>query len=431
MWSQARRLEVIVLFTAFLLVNLAGALFQKTISYHNGKGWEADSYYQTARQFARGEAITGEAPMVFRVGAPFLAARLSPRNLTRGFRIVDVTANALGLVLLVAWLRLYLDNWKTRVILGLLYLLEWDAPNRWIWFFPVHTDPCLWVFLLAGLITAHHLQEAGVAARWPLVFLCGTSFVGVLFREVSLLVPIVVLFARNPVARVDGVGETPRVLRLPPPVFFLPLVCGLAGWLFVRMHVTVTGDYSFVWTAQHWAYSKSPPELAHSWLLAFGPVLFLVIYDWRHAGSFLAGHQFLLVYGLGMAVCGYMGGSDTERLSYWSMPVVYVLLGRALERHRALLRCAPLAGFLAGAQLLSARAFWVIPDFPNDHPARSIPLFTQGMGSHFAFLDLFTYSGARLPELISLVEYLVFGLVLFLWLGARRRRLAARAGDDP
>ena len=78
----------------------------------------------------------------------------------------------------------------------------------------------------------------------------------------------------------------------------------------------------------------------------------------------------------GPIVCGalaYVGGSDTERILGWAAPVVYVLIGRAIEAYWPVLRRHPVAtAALAIVQLLSARVFWPVPvgyDNPQPLPA--------------------------------------------------------------
>lgn len=423
------RLEALILAAAFLAVNVASALFQKPLSYHDGKGFEGVRYFQIAEEFAQGKPIAAEAPFVYRAGTPFLAAHVSKRDLFFSFKAVNIVANILSLALLIVWLRLYVRDWKIRVLLGLMYLLQWDAPPRFLWFSIIHTDPWLWVFLLAGLIGIYHVQHGGPLARRWLAILCATSFVGVMFREVALMIPVALLFAHKPLACADGVSATLKALRWPSIALFLPLVFGAFGLFFVRLHVTQTDTYSFAWTAAHWIYTKSLPNIVHPWLLAFGPMLFLVIYDWRRASGFLAKNQFLLIYLLGFAVLAYIGGSDSERLTFWTMPAVYVLLGRAVEEHRVLLRSTPLILTLAVCQLIASRAFMLTPDFPNEHPARSVPLFTPGLGHDFSYMDTVSILGGRAVEMASLIEYLVFGLILFEWLNHRRRKLTLLSSE--
>ena len=69
-----RRCEVWILAIAFVLVNVVTAATQRPFPFHDREGWEGVNYLAMARQAAEGHfPITGEAPTVFRLGAPVLA----------------------------------------------------------------------------------------------------------------------------------------------------------------------------------------------------------------------------------------------------------------------------------------------------------------------------------------------------------------------
>ncbi len=134
------RLEAITLTVAFLLINLATAATQKPFPFHDREGWEGAIYLEMARQVADDRfPVIDDAPMVYRLGTPAavgLLHRFAGLDLLTGFRLVNGTANALGVILLVVWLRRYLADWRVRTALALAFLLQWDAPVRWLYFFP-------------------------------------------------------------------------------------------------------------------------------------------------------------------------------------------------------------------------------------------------------------------------------------------------------
>ena len=402
-----------------------GAKSQKRISYHDGKGWEGVAYTQVAEQFALHKPIVAEAPMVYRVGTPFLVSKISPDNLLRGFEIVNLLANFVSLALLIVWLRLYLTNWKIRTALGLMFVLQWDTPTRWLWFYPAHTDPMLWVFLLGGLILLNRLQnlELHGSPRPLLIGLCALSFFGVLFREVAIIIPLVLLFLYNPLTKIEGIVGTLKAILRPKLVYFAPLLWGIMALVLLKKLVSQDAGFSFVGTARQLAYTKPVLTYMHGWFLAFGPVLFVLLYRWRSARSFLREHQFMAVYLLFFAIMGYLGGTDTERLLYWSMPVVFVLLGRALEDCKSLLTPAPVLALLISAQLLASRALMLTPDYTEGRVSHSIPIFTP-MGRNAYFMDLFSFHGTPIVALISFLEYLVFGILLLEWFQYRHRALS-------
>ena len=427
------RWELVVLAAAFVLVNLAAAWLQKPISYHDGKGWEGVNYYAVAEQFGDGRrSVEADAPEVYRVGAPWLAGlvhRTTGLGILASFKVVNGVANALTLAGLAAWLRRFVADWRVRTALGLAFVLQWDTPTRWMYFFPAHTDPWMWTFLLAGLLALEGYRRQPTVLR--LAGLAALVAVGVCFREVMLVVACAAPFVGNPLPtagwRATATGETLRCALWPAMLpRLVPLVAGVAALALVRRFVAYQqNNYSFTLTAAHWLYDKPWVTYVHGWFLAYGPGLWLAVFDARRAGRFLATHQHLAVYALAVAVLGDIGGTDTERLLFWSMPVVYVLVGRSLERYVPVLGAGALAT-LAGAQLLASRAvFWPIPDYPADLP-HVWPLFTP-LGRHVPFLDLYGFWELRLFALTSLLTFLAFGAVLGVWLAWRNERMIAVA----
>ncbi len=409
-----------MLTAVFVLVNLAGAAFQKQITYNGGKAWEGEFYYDVAQQYAAGHwRVASEAPLVYRVGTPFLASLLYrhvlPGDLFLCFKIVNLAANALTLALLVAWLRRFVADWRIRTALGLMFLLQWDTPTRWLYFYPAHTDPWMWVFLLGGLLAAERYRDRPTGRRLLLVAVLGA--VGVAFREVVLVVPAAFVFVGS--SWRGGTATIVNALRSFRWRLMIPLLAAVGALLAVRMFARQTNGYSFAATALHFLKDKSPLVYVLSFFLAFGPLLWLPLLFWRQAKEFLMHRQELAAYLAAFALLGFIGGTDTERLLYWSMPVVYVLIGRTLEAHRrTLLRSWWLPTLLAVSQLVASRAvFWPIPDYPANEPYRW-PVFTP-FGRHVAFMELFSFYEPRRMQVVSLAEYLVFG-VLLLWVATRK-----------
>lgn len=430
---HGRRAEAWLLALTFVLVNLLGAWFQPQITKDGGKGWEGIAYYGMADGMARGlRPVAAEAPMIYRVGTPALAALLHHAGADGGdlftaFRVVNLTANALALALLVAWLRRFVGDWRVRAALGLCWLLQWDTPTRWLWFYPAHADPWMWVFLLAGLLAVDTCRADGggpTPARLARVAVLGA--VGVLFREVVAVVPLALLFVNNPLRRAP-VGGGRWQVQFPHPALALPLVVTLLVFLALRRggFVRQTDDYAFARTVLHWLHAKRPWIYVHGWLAAFGPaVLALTLAGWRQGWAFLRGRQDLALYLAVFTVLGQVGGTDTERLLYWTMPVVFLLAGRALEANRAAVNGSPaLVAALVLAQLLTTRALlWPIPDYPD--PAANphvLPLLTP-IGPRVPYLDLFSFFAPRRIEFALLASNLAALGLLLAWLARRARR---------
>ena len=408
--------EVLIVVALFALTNLVSALRQKPITYDAGLAWERD-YYLVAAEFAGLGPIAAQAPFVYRLGTPWIVSRISPGNLVHGFKVLNITASFVASLLLLFWLGGFLEDWKIRVLLVTLFLIQWDAPPRIVYHRPVHCDTMYFVFVLVGLLAirryrAHpsHLLLGGLVVL---------SFVGAMFREIVMIVPVCFLAIHQPFACVGPPGDREIRVRMPPLRHWLPLLAGASGFLLAHSVAHSTNDYSFLATILDFLYTKPALGYLQAWFLAYGPVLFIIIYDWRKARAYLAENQHFLLFLATGAWLGFFGGTDTERLLYWSMPCMYILLGRAIGHHRPVLTRWPVALTFILGQAMTSRVLWTTPDYPTDYP-HTFPILQQ-FGSHVQFLDLFSWDGFRYKELLSMAQFAIYGTVI-LWVMRRLER---------
>ncbi len=414
--------EQILVITIFVIVSILSYLHQERISHNSGKGWDGVEYYSMAEQFSHGQLPHAGAPFVYRIGTPFLASLVPTDRLLDAFWFVNLLANAVTVLLLFVFLRMHLSNWRIRVILLALFMLQWHGPVRFVFYYPAYTDPFSFSFLLAALILVTKLKEEFTLTRSLALGI--VIFIGTLFREVVFLVAVTVPFIANPIdARIfqwEGLKDKLKALGIG---HFLPLLFGLSGIMLTHLIATKTNDYSFARTVYEWAYEKPFLTYVQSWLIAFGPVLAILLYDIKDCWAFLMRQQHLFVLLLGCAVLAWIGGTDTERILYWSMPVVYVLIGKAMHDKSTVLLSLPFIVVLSVLQAISQRIFWAIPDFPNPFPHK-LPFLTP-WGESFPSLDLYAYHGERLIEAVSLLQYLLCLGCLLLWMHNRSVRIKA------
>lgn len=210
------------------------------------------------------------------------------------------------------------------------------------------------------------------------ILLC---FLGALFRESVLVVPLAAFLASR--------GKA-----------WLPLAAGALGVGLTHFLAHQSDGYSFARTVGQWAYNKPLPVYVHGLFIAFGPALVLSLVFWRTALAWLKEQPTLAWTLVGFLILGWVGGSDTERIVYWAMPVVYPLLGVILEKH-TLPREFLFA--LAACQLLSHRIFWTLPDYPGPYP------------------DLWSYQARRVVQVTGLAVHLTATALLAYWLQRTRR----------
>jgi hypothetical protein len=405
----------------FLVTNVASQVFQHPITYHNGQSFDGVFYYQVAYQISQGSAIRSEGPFVYRIGTPFLVALFSPNHLLFGFKAVNILANLLAALLFTVWLRLYLDGWRIRILLVALFITQWHGPVRFTYYDPTYTDPWLFVFLLIGLIAIQRIKS-NPSYLW-VAGLGLISFVGVLFREIVMILPITLLFITNPLS---GWGEIPnttpgqkfwKLLKKPYYPFILPVLLGLAGFLWTHRMASQTNDYSFFKTALDWAYDKPFLTYLHAYFITFGPLIVLPLFGWRKSLQFLWEHQYLAVFLLGMMFIGWIGGSDTERFLFWAMPVVYLLIGLFLQENKDRLNSPGLILLLVVSTICSQRLVWTVPDYPNSFPTPT-PILSI-LSSRFQYLDLWSFFAARPIQAISFLQYSLLSVALLVWLRLR------------
>jgi hypothetical protein len=418
--------ECVICVAGFFLITLLSNHFQTRITYNDGKGWDGAFYYTMAQEAANREGIHTDGPYVYRVGLPILAAMVDKSDLLLGFKRANIVFNLSILCLFMLWLMIYLSDWRLRCLLTLMLLMHWLGPLRFISFYPATTDNAQYAFLLLGLIGIHAARTREVMGT---ILVAITVFIGTFFRETVVLAGFAMIFLGNPI-RFERMGRNlaelrfKDVVRLPKPIYFMPMIAGICALICTHLMVHKTeGGYSFLRTAVGWAYDKPILTYVHAVFIVFGPAIVLVIFNWRKSQSFLESNQPFLAFAAAAFVLAYIGGSDTERIMFMAVPVLYILIGKAIEDNRYILSSVPLLLTLCLSQMVSERVFWTIPDFPNPHRT-PLPVLTP-LSSNFQYLDLFSYFGKRTIEVVSIAEYLLLACVLILWLNNRSQHISA------
>lgn len=381
--------------------------------------WDSDEYYVLAEQLAAGAPVTASAPYAYRVLTPWIVARCCAANIQRGFLIVNLVAGVLSALTLTYWLRRYVGDWRVRVLLAAAYIWEWHSPVRFPFYYPAYVDPLLLAFLPLGLECVERVAERpGPVNAGLLVAVTG---LGVVAREMMMLVPLCAFFHRRLTSR--GPARWTRIAAL-------AALFALAGgaYLATQRGTMPRVSYSFLEAVGYHLRHKPIFSLALTWFMTFGPIVALALYDWRESGRLLVGERHLGAYLLACALFAYVGGHDTERYLIWAAPVVYVLIGRAIIRHRRALSSTGLIAALAVAQLVSARVFWGIPDPTETVTALSdvpgLPSKIESMLNRLFVVDSFHWNlwsnfGSRPFHLLLLALYAAFSALVIVWMRSR------------
>src|SRR5688572_21202433 len=265
---------------------------QDRIAINDGRGYDGSHYYELARQLVDGERPSGESRFVRRIGTPLLASRGSPDDLVASLFVINAVAAVLSTLLLYAWLGRYVASRWLRMALVLLHATHWLHLVRVTTFYPVLVDACAQACCFAGLIGIASYEEH--PRRWMLSAISLLAAGGVWFREVVLLIPLTLLFVRTSGTAAPSASFRSR-FALPRARLWIPLVLAMASLGLLESFVVAT-DPAFS-ESEHLlgrAASRSVLPYVLGWLVAFGPMLAVILFDWRHTLDFLRRHQWML-----------------------------------------------------------------------------------------------------------------------------------------
>lgn len=392
----------IAIVAAIVAVGLAT---QEPIAVNGGRGYDGSNYYEFAEQLRAGERPAGPARFVRRIGTPIVAALSGVDNLISAFRIVNICAVLASTLLLVGWLRRYLDSFALRVAVVCVFATHWLQLVRFTVFYPVLVDAWSQTFCFAGLLCTAAYEEQ--PSRGKVLAISAISLAGVCFREVVLLVPLAFLLARNTMPRLQQ---------------WIPLTLAAAALVAVDALVLPT-DAGFT-ASDHLltrAASRSPLSYGLGWLVAFGPALCLILFDWRNVAEFFKRHLWMFAYVLGVAAAGWAGSLESERHALnWGSPVVYLLMARAFQNHaRAMTRSGALV-LLAAAQLLVGRVLWGVPQPAESAVAGEPAMVLTPLGPGTEYLDLFPDYLAPSLAWSQFLQHAAVGAVVIVLIGAAK-----------
>ena len=409
------------------LVVLAAVWARQIQVFQVFRYWDADEYFLTAQQFASGEAITAAAPYAYRVLTPWLVSRCCS-DLQQGFLLLNLAAGAALALLLVVWLRHFISHAGVRLLMVAAFALQWHAPIRFVFYYPAYVDPWFQVFLLAALIAGERLvSRPTLVAGLSYVVL---TVVGTLARETMLMVPAAGLLGALAARRTHGTTAWLWPARA--------LITGLVA--FAAVYLALTGaraGYGFVDAVWLHLTNKPIESIALAWFIAFGPMVAVVVYDWRSTRDFLKGRLDLAALPLLCIGLAYVGGHDTERYLFWSMPVVYLLIAQSLERHQPLVAAPAIAVLLIAGQVLSQRVLWPVPSPGNaviplgdvaGLPAQIYAVLNRVFVIDDFHWNLWSNFGSRPFHLVQLAFYLALSAVIVAMM---QRRSIGRAQARP
>jgi hypothetical protein len=393
---------------------------QPRINVADGRGYDGAEYWSMAVKFANGERPEGQWRYVRRIGTPILAAVADSLDPLEGFQIANVTATFISAVLLLMWFRRFIETPWLRLALICLWATHWLQLVRLTVFYPALVDPWTQVACFAGLnCIAWYQAKPGLR---PAAAVTAVSAVGIFFRELAILVPLTFLFARNPALQHLPRAPFIRIRGFPRVEQWIPLAVAWAAFMWIGSYVIANDPgFSSPEFLEQRAYDRNPIEYLLGWMTAFGPALFVVLFDWRTVIDFFSRHKVFLAYTAGVAVIGWAGSVLSERHALNSAsPIVYMLLGRTIERHRAWFKAPAFVMFLLVTQAVVHRLFWTTPQPDREYLTLVTPaVVLTPVGETATYLHLFA---AMIPSdmvIAQFAQFVVLAAIVFVWLGRR------------
>ncbi len=364
-------LELLSVAAAFAIISISAAITQPIERLYA----DAEIYQNVAIQFYESrDPIIAPVPGGTRVVTPWLAAKLRPlvsrampgfdKRVEHAsgmlgvtpFLVINIAGSAAATLLLLLYLRRFIDSAVVRVALVVAWATMWHSPVRWVYFYPVNIDALSLTSLFGGLLIIEARRD-----RSPLItslLLAPVVFVGTLIKETIVLVPIA--FG---IAQVLAAARDRRVVRLVAAA--VPAIALVLALVFVRSIVVPVAGHQ-KWIELDYILQNKPIwTWVLGWFFTFGPpVVALIVAGRREAWALLWARPDIAGNLAACAVLGYIAGtgSDTERLLALGAPAVYILAGQAIEKRRFVLARTPmLLALLLVVQIGSSRILWSIP----------------------------------------------------------------------
>lgn len=361
--------------------------FQSKISINDNLGYDGVFYVELANQFKNNEKLETNAPFLYRIGTPFLASFFE--NIPQAFFYINIIFSILSSLLVFILLTQYL-NYSYSIFLSILFQLHWVSGVRYILFDPIGVDYIALCFMFLGLI----LIKSSIKENLKIFYLIIISIFGVLFREIALIPSIVYLFIN---LRNDKKS-------------LIPFFFGIFSYILILLFVEKTNDYNSLIAALKWFYIKGIGTFTLSLFNVFGLLVIIPFIFIKLTKEFILSNKIISIPFFIIIILGLIGGSDTERILSWSLPLFYILIFRIVEEKNLISNKYMI--FILISLLLTYRVFWIIPD-DVEIQNHIYPLVTF-MSNDFNFADLFAYHGDKIFTSIQLVEYILLSIILFI-----------------
>ena len=428
-------LPILILIAASISIFVFFQQTQSPLSHRGGMGWDGGHYYALAEQIIDGEPITGARPLVYRIGAPALVAGLVKLGLTtdikEGFFFVNTSFAFASIFVIYFIISRFLDPW-IALTGGILFPMHWINAARHMFYTPLWSDPGGLFFLYLGLAFLIALHDRRQLLSFALTIL---TFLGMLFREFVLLLPILFVLTQYPPrtmlehVRARAWSDVFASLRS----LLLPLAGALAAVVLIRFLVEPQTSYSFWKSAMYHLWVNSPQFYLYSYFSTFGIAIIYLFLQGKFVIGYLKSRPVMLYFVGIIFIAGFIGGDNNERYLNWAFPFFFVLTVKSMIEERiSLLMAVAMAVFYV---VFVSRLPWPIADYRAD-AISPFPIFTY-LTDDFRFQDLFVLHSSKNVTGIIFYEYLIACGALVVYLRRRQiqkwiqRWLSETPGGEP
>lgn len=423
-----------------ILAHAIGYFFQDLVHVNGGQGGDGMIYYLMAEQALSGRDFEARSPFVYRQLLPWLAAFFSssPQELLTSFKIINLTVATATAVLLLILLRFFVDDWRLRLLLVSLYALHYLHSIRDVYFLPISTTHLMMFFIVAALIALEKIRTQsalGMHGRmgWSFV-LAVVMFLAVLnrssFLPLALAAPLCFSFTSEHTGWRDKLFA---LIKHRQAILFLPLVTGIIAFVGVRFNAEVSGlwgeeffggsPFSTLFYNLYRMYRLSLLAWVQSIGTAYGPIVVLLIWQWRLVVEFLSQRwDWCLVITVFLT---YGSFATSQRFLCFMIPIYLVLLGIICKQKMPILKNKKgLLFIIILAQTVSQRLFWSspvdIPSLPKFLPPLDglgvLPLLFTPFNSDFIWYDIIPENNRNLYGPIVAFQYIIFIAISLLFL---------------
>jgi hypothetical protein len=377
---------------------------QSPLTHRGGMGWDGEHYYKIAQQIVDGTPIVGARPLVYRIGTPALAAMLvnlgAASDIMEAFFSVNIFFSFANIFVVYFIISRFVSP-SVALIGGILCPLHWINVARYTFFTPLWTDPGGLFFLylgLAALIVLH--QRRGALS----LILTAITFIGVLFREFVMMLPLLFLLTQLPPKSILSAVKSRSwgVLIRAVPLILPPFLAGLIGGALIQLFVEPESSHRLWKTALYILWTNSPQFYLYTIFATVGVAIVFPILQAGFVTRFLK-EQPLLFYTLAiLLVAAFIGGDSNEKYLGWAFPLLFIVIVKSIAEE-GIPGWAVLAVFVFYVVFV-CRLPWPIPDYRND-AISPFPIFTY-LTAEFRFLDLYVLHSKKNISGIIFYEYL-------------------------